>query len=248
MVAAYSSVAWTWSPGRAPSGASCRCAAGGPALAGRLGRWRSRRRPPTRVTAGRWCRIWPAAWSRPASTSSGWPTSPMCVCEKSSLISRSCSTRSAGSSVGFLANHLQATLAVAALEMALAARQPVADSLIHHSDRGVQYACHDYTEILAAHRIRPSMSRIGNPYDNAVAESFMKTLKQEEIDRRAYRNIAHASAAIGIFVERVYNAESAFRAGLSTASGIRGRSPCQIPHHGGWPQSWVLKAWGNLRR
>jgi transposase InsO family protein len=106
-----------------------------------------------------------------------------------------------------LADHLQASLAVAALEMALAARRPVPGSLIHHSDRGVQYACHDYAALLAAHDIRASMSRIGNPYDNAKAESFMKTLKQEEVDGRAYRDVAHASASIGVFIERIYNTE-----------------------------------------
>src|SRR5580704_1282628 len=71
--------------------------------------------------------------------------------------------------------------------MALAARRPAPDSLIHHSDRGVQYACEDYTAKLAAHCIQPSMSRVGNPYDNAKAESFMKTLKHEEVDGRDYR-------------------------------------------------------------
>ena len=83
----------------------------------------------------------------------------------------------------------EASLAIAALTMALAARQPAPGSLIHHSDRGVQYACGDYTELLAAHDIQPSMSRVGNPYDNAKAESFMKTLKQEEVDGRAYRDV-----------------------------------------------------------
>jgi putative transposase len=71
--------------------------------------------------------------------------------------------------------------------MAIAARRPPPGSLIHHSDRGVQYACGDYTAILAAHDIQASMSRVGNPYDNAKAESFMKTLKTEEVDGRAYR-------------------------------------------------------------
>jgi putative transposase len=73
-----------------------------------------------------------------------------------------------------LETHLQASLAIAALTMALAARQPAPGSLIHHSDRGVQYACDAYTALLAAHDIQPSMSRIANPYDNAKAESFMK--------------------------------------------------------------------------
>jgi transposase InsO family protein len=77
--------------------------------------------------------------------------------------------------------------------------------VIHHSDRGVQYACRDYAELLAAHDIQPSMSRIGNPYDNAKAESFMKTLKQEEVDGRNYRDLNHAREAIGAFIEDVYN-------------------------------------------
>ena len=104
-----------------------------------------------------------------------------------------------------LETHLQASLAIAALHMALAARRPAPGSLIHHSDCGVQYACADYTDILEARDIRPSMSRIGCPYDNAKAESFMKTLKQEEVDGRAYRDIDHARSAIGAFFENVYN-------------------------------------------
>ena len=101
--------------------------------------------------------------------------------------------------------HLQASLATAALMMALVSRKPVPGSLIHHSDRGVQYACNDYTELLERHDIQPSMSRIGNPYDNAQAESFIKTLKQEEVDGRAYRDLRHARSAIGVFIEEVYN-------------------------------------------
>jgi transposase InsO family protein len=104
-----------------------------------------------------------------------------------------------------LEKHLRASLAVAALEMAIKARCPAPGSLIHHSDRGVQYACQDYTEVLALHDIQPSMSRIGNPYDNAKAESFMKTLKQEEVDGRDYRDLEHAREAIGVFIEDVYN-------------------------------------------
>jgi putative transposase len=104
-----------------------------------------------------------------------------------------------------LETHLQASLAIAALNMALAARRPAPGSLIHHSDRGVQYACNDYTNILQAHDLRPSMSRIGCPYDNAKAESFMKTLKNDEVDGRAYRDIDEARSAIGTFLEDVYN-------------------------------------------
>ncbi len=101
--------------------------------------------------------------------------------------------------------HLQASLTIAALDMALAARRPPPGSLIHHSDRGVQYACRDYTDILEVHEIRASMSRIGCPYDNAKAESFMKTLKQEEVDGRDYRDAAQARRIIGKFIEQVYN-------------------------------------------
>jgi putative transposase len=104
-----------------------------------------------------------------------------------------------------LETYLEARLAVAALTMALEARHPAPDSLIHHSDCGVQYACGEYTEMLAAHAIRASMSRIGNPYDNAKAESFMKTLKHEEVDGRTYRDAHHARGAIGTFIKDVYN-------------------------------------------
>jgi transposase InsO family protein len=101
--------------------------------------------------------------------------------------------------------HLQASLALAALEMALSRREVLPGGLVHHSDRGVQYACGDYVARLQAHGIQPSMSRVGCPYDNAMAESFMKTLKTEEVDGRAYRDVAEATAAIGSFIEEVYN-------------------------------------------
>jgi putative transposase len=104
-----------------------------------------------------------------------------------------------------LDTHLQASLAIDALNMAIAARRPTPGSLIHHSDRGVQYACNDYAAVLEAHGIQASMSRVGNPYDNAKAESFMKTLKQEEVDARSYRDALHAKEMIGSFIEEVYN-------------------------------------------
>jgi putative transposase len=100
--------------------------------------------------------------------------------------------------------HLQTSLARAALDMALASRAP-APGLVHHSDRGVQYACADYIARLEAHGIQPSMSRVGCPYDNAMAESFMKTLKQEEVDASAYRDVHHARRQIARFIEDVYN-------------------------------------------
>jgi transposase InsO family protein len=101
--------------------------------------------------------------------------------------------------------HLRADLATAALQMAIAARRPAPGTLIHHSDRGVQYACREYASVLAAHGIEPSMSRVGNPYDNAKAESFMKTLKHEEVDGRDYRDVSQARDVIGAFIENVYN-------------------------------------------
>ena len=104
-----------------------------------------------------------------------------------------------------LETHLRAELAIEALKMALARRRPAPDRLIHHSDRGVQYACGDYKTLLAAHRIRSSMSRVGNPYDNAKAERFMRTLKEEEVDGRAYRDANLARTRIGTFIEEVYN-------------------------------------------
>ena len=104
-----------------------------------------------------------------------------------------------------LEKHLRAGLAITALEMAIKARHPAPGSLIHHSDRGVQYACREYTDVLAAHEIQPSMSRVGNPYDNAKAESFLKTLIYEEVEGRDYRDLNQAQEAIGVFIEEVYN-------------------------------------------
>ena len=99
---------------------------------------------------------------------------------------------------------LEASLALGALRMALAKRGAPA-GLIHHSDRGVQYACGAYTDLLGQHQIQISMSRKGNPYDNAKAESFMKTLKHEEVNRVDYRDIAAARRGIGTFLEKTYN-------------------------------------------
>ena len=99
---------------------------------------------------------------------------------------------------------LEATLAVGALEMALAKRGAPA-GLIHHSDRGVQYACGEYTQLLQARGVQISMSRKGNPYDNAKAESFMKTLKYEEVHRVEYKDLAEVRRGMRTFLERTYN-------------------------------------------
>jgi transposase InsO family protein len=103
-----------------------------------------------------------------------------------------------------LGRTLEAGLAVAALQMAVDNRKPE-PGLVHHSDRGVQYASREYTDLLKQHQARISMSRKGNPYDNAACESFMKTLKYEEVYRNDYRDFAEARASIGEFLERVYN-------------------------------------------
>jgi transposase InsO family protein len=99
---------------------------------------------------------------------------------------------------------LEAVLVIAALRRALEERRP-APGLVHHSDRGVQYACGDYTSLLKEHEITISMSRKGNPYDNAACESFMKTLKYEEVYRQEYRDLAEALASVGEFINRTYN-------------------------------------------
>src|SRR6185312_10071606 len=100
--------------------------------------------------------------------------------------------------------HLRTELALGALEQALKQRK-IQSGLVHHSDRGVQYASQAYTECLRAHQIGISMSRRGNPYDNAYAESFMKTLKQEEVNRKEYGSLEEAQEHIGRFVEEIYN-------------------------------------------
>ena len=99
---------------------------------------------------------------------------------------------------------LEDSLTLAALRMALS-RRTVTPELVHHSDRGVQYASGDYTQLLKDHHIRISMSRKANPWDNAACESFMKTLKCEEVYRTEYRDQAQARVRIGEFLERVYN-------------------------------------------
>jgi putative transposase len=95
-------------------------------------------------------------------------------------------------------------LTLTALRMALS-RRTVGPGLVHHSDRGSQYASNGYTEMLKASGIAISMSRKGNPWDNAACESFMKTLKYEEVLRNEYRDLAEARASIAEFLEKVYN-------------------------------------------
>jgi putative transposase len=114
-----------------------------------------------------------------------------------------------------LGRSLAAPLAVAALNQAIAQRQPM-PGLVHHSDRGAQYACREYVSLLASHGMLPSMSRPANPYDNASCESFIRTLKREEIYANTYRDLEDLRAHIEQFIERYYN-----RIRLHSALGYR---------------------------
>jgi transposase InsO family protein len=110
---------------------------------------------------------------------------------------------------------LAVRLTVGALEQAIESRQPEPD-LVHHSDRGFQYAHAEYIAILEKHRMIPSMSRPANPYDNSSCESFMKTLKREEIYANKYDDLEHLRANIEEFIEEYYN-----RQRLHSALGYR---------------------------
>ena len=110
---------------------------------------------------------------------------------------------------------LGSRLVVAALRQAIAKRRPP-PGLVHHSDRGVQYACTEYVSILQQQGMIPSMSRPANPYDNASCESFLKTLKREEIYANRYEDLEHLRTNIEDFIERYYN-----RCRLHSALGYR---------------------------
>ena len=103
-----------------------------------------------------------------------------------------------------LGRSLETELTLRALCMALERRRPAA-GLVHHSDRGVQYAAKDYTDMLKKYGIEISMSRRGNPFDNAICESFMKTLKYEQVYREDYRVFEEAETGIEYFIDDVYN-------------------------------------------
>lgn len=99
---------------------------------------------------------------------------------------------------------LQASLTLEALAMALSQRDPP-QGCIHHSDRGVQYASWQYVQMLKEHHFQISMSRRGNPYDNAFAESFIKTLKSEEVNLCDYHTLEEVYQRLPFFIEQVYN-------------------------------------------
>ena len=117
-----------------------------------------------------------------------------------------------------LGKTLEAELALGALKVAIR-RGRVEPGLVHHSDRGIQYASDAYTAVLKENNIQISMSRRGNPYDNAKAESFMKTLKYEEVYRTEYRDIDEARRSIRRFIESVYNRKR-FHSSLDNLSPI----------------------------
>ena len=114
-----------------------------------------------------------------------------------------------------VSSSLRSDLALDALEQALHAR-PGTDGLVHHSDRGVQYACGDYQQVLDRHDIDCSMSRVGDCYDNAVMESFFKTFKVELVNHERYRTRKEAQASIYPYIELFYN-----RQRLHSALGYR---------------------------
>lgn len=103
-----------------------------------------------------------------------------------------------------LSRNIDTLLTLRALHMALQSRNPP-PGVIHHSDQGVQYAARDYVDTLHFHGFRISMARRGNPYDNAVAESFMKTLKTEEVYLWEYETLADVEKRVPYFIEDVYN-------------------------------------------
>ncbi len=103
-----------------------------------------------------------------------------------------------------LSRTLRARLAIAALDRAVVGRKPP-PGLVHHSDQGAQYASRQYMERLRQYRMLPSMSRLGNPYDNAACESFLKTLKREEIYAGNYRDFEDLREHLEEFIERYYN-------------------------------------------
>jgi len=103
-----------------------------------------------------------------------------------------------------ISDRLDTDLAMYALRMAIDSRRP-GEGIIHHSDQGVQYASHEYTDELRKHSFQISMARKGNPYDNAMMESFFKTLKHEEVYLYEYNTIDDVNARVSHFIEQVYN-------------------------------------------
>jgi putative transposase len=137
---------------------------------------------------------------------------------------------------------LSSRLTITALQGAIELRQPGV-GLVHHSDRGVQYACEDYVKLLETWKMIPSMSRAGNPYDNAVCESFLKTLKVEEIYCCDYRDLEELRDHIEEFIERYYN-----RQRLHSALGYQSPEEFERASAPSQPETGVLGASMNFTK
>ena len=125
---------------------------------------------------------------------------------------------------------LQTRLTLQALEMAVAERQP-APGVVHHSDQGVQYAAAEYGARLAQYQMTASMSRPGNPFDNAQCESFIKTPKQEEIDGRKYQDLEDLRSHVREFIEEYYNCRRLHSAlGYRSPAEFESAGQTAIPH------------------
>jgi hypothetical protein len=145
---------------------------------------------------------------------------------------------------------LTARLPLLALQRAIALRQP-APGLVHHSDRGVQYCSEQYTSLLQIHSIVPSMSRPGTPYDNAFCESFIKTLKREQIHAHKYRFIDELNAHLEEFIEQYYNRQRLHSAlgyktpqefeAACTPQNVPPPPSMSFPRHGEIYRSWTRR-------
>ena len=134
---------------------------------------------------------------------------------------------------------LAARIAVTALQRAIAERQPPPGVVIH-SDRGIQFACTDFQQEVQANQMVPSMSRPANPYDNAACESFMKTLKQEEIYCNQYSDIDDLSTHLGEFLDHYYNRLRMHSAlGYRTPEAFERDAPAAVS--GGAPSAAVMR-------
>jgi transposase InsO family protein len=132
-----------------------------------------------------------------------------------------------------LSRSLQSDLALRALGQALEARQPPA-GCVHHSDRGVQYACQEYVRWLTERGLLISMSRAGNPYDNAACESFLRTLKAEEVDGTAYLDLEDIEQRIAVFLDDYYNRQRLHSAlGYRTPEQYERQAPAGLPQAAG---------------